>query len=340
MTGIDAALPAGYTIQTPTPNDAPAIYELVAACSIAETGVVGATREEVRSSLERAAADSGVDVLVALTTDDHLVAKATIAHRGSNQFWVSTDIHPEHQGRGLGAYLLRWTEALMNKWGADAPSELRLTARQQISKTNMRARALVERNGYVAVRHSWRMMIEMAAAPLLPSWPDGVTVRTFLPGQDERAVYEASEEAFADHWDYVREDFEEYRQYFQSEDFDPALTFLAEQGHDIVGVALCQQREERSAEASVAMGWIDSLSVRRPYRRRGIALALMRHIFGEFYHRGLHRVALFVDAQSETGAVDLYRAAGMRPIREWVEYEKEMRPTGVDASDDTGDGEA
>jgi ribosomal protein S18 acetylase RimI-like enzyme len=166
----------------------------------------------------------------------------------------------------------------------------------------------------------------MAEVPAAPSWPSGIAIRTFVPGEDEHAVYEASEEAFADTWDHVREDFGEYEAYFQSETFDPSLTLLAVAGKEVAGVALGQRREERRLESdretAVAIGWIESLSVRQPYRRRGVALALLRHAFGEFYRRGVLRVGLFVDAESETGAVELYLAAGMRPVREWIEYEK------------------
>ena len=127
----------------------------------------------------------------------------------------------------------------------------------------------------------------------------------------------------------MREDFDDYEAYFQREDFDPALTFLAVADQDIAGVALCERREERGAQTAVALGWIESLSVRPSYRHRGIGLALLHQAFGAFYRRGVRRVALFVDAQNATGAVELYRAAGMQPYREWIDYEKEVRPAGA-----------
>jgi len=71
--------------------------------------------------------------------------------------------------------------------------------------------------------------------------------------------------------------------------------------------------------------------VRRPWRRKGLGLALLLHSFGEFYRRGRRRVGLGVDAQSLTGATRLYEKAGMRVARVYNTYEKELRP-GVDLS--------
>jgi mycothiol synthase len=329
MTSFDGTLPEGYEARTPTLADAQAAYDLASARSIAETGTVEVTLEEFRASLAQSTTDAGADALAIFTAESQLVARATTYERGTAQFWIWTEIHPAHRDRGLDAYLLHWAEARIGGWVHGVPPDLRVTARQQISATDTRALALAEQSGYLAVRRSWRMRLEMDRVPPVPTWPEGIAVRSFVPGEDEYAVYEAAEEAFADHWDHVREDFDDYEAYFQSEDFDPSLTFLALAGQDIAGVALCERREEHDAVTAEALGWIESLSVRPSYRHRGIGLALLHQAFGTFYRRGVRQVALFVDGQNATGAVELYRAAGMRPYREWVELEKEVRPAGA-----------
>jgi mycothiol synthase len=335
MTSVDGTLPVGYAARPPTLDDAQAAYDLATACSIAETGTVGVTLAEIRASLAQTTTDAGVDALAIFTAEGELVARATTYERAPAQFWIWTEVHPAHRDHGLDGSLLHWAEAQIGRGLHTVPPDLRVTARQQIVATDERARALAEQNGYLAVRRSWRMRLEMDGTPPVPTWPVGIAVRTFVPGQDDYAVYEAAEEAFADHWDHVPEDFDDYEAYFQREDFDPTLTFLAVAGQDIAGVVLCEQREERGADMSMALGWIESLSVRSSYRHRGIGLALLHQAFGEFYRRGVCRVALFVDAQNTTGAMELYRAAGMQPYREWIDFEKEVRPAGAS---DPGDG--
>jgi ribosomal protein S18 acetylase RimI-like enzyme len=69
---------------------------------------------------------------------------------------------------------------------------------------------------------------------------------------------------------------------------------------------------------------VNVLGVRRPWRRRGLALALLLHSFHELEARGMDRVALGVDAESLTGAVRLYEKAGMRVVRQSDTWEKPL----------------
>ena len=71
---------------------------------------------------------------------------------------------------------------------------------------------------------------------------------------------------------------------------------------------------------------MDVVGVRRPWRRRGLGLALLRHAFGEYRRRGVRRIELSVDAGSVTGAPRLYGRAGMRQKTVYVVYQKELRP--------------
>jgi ribosomal protein S18 acetylase RimI-like enzyme len=167
------------------------------------------------------------------------------------------------------------------------------------------------------------MRIEMEAAPPAPVWPEGITVRTMRPGE-EPAVHAALNEAFDDHWGHLPLPYETWKAFFlERSDFDAALCFLAMEGDQIAGFSLCRPEQ--------GMGWVDDLGVRRPWRRYGLALALLLHAFDEFHQRGERTVGLSVDAQSLTGATHLYEKAGMRPFREWEVFEKELRP-GIELS--------
>jgi ribosomal protein S18 acetylase RimI-like enzyme len=72
--------------------------------------------------------------------------------------------------------------------------------------------------------------------------------------------------------------------------------------------------------------FIRTLGDRRPWRKKGLGLALLQYSFGEFYRRGTKTIGLGVDASNPTGATRLYQRAGMRVASEFVTYEKELRP--------------
>ena len=110
--------------------------------------------------------------------------------------------------------------------------------------------------------------------------------------------------------------------------FDPSRWFLALEGGEPVGAALCSFAE--------GVGWVDMLAVRRPWRR-GLGLALLRHALGDFYDRGTRRVTLTVDSESPTGATRLYERAGMHVTQQYALYVKELRPGVAVAGAETGD---
>lgn len=174
--------------------------------------------------------------------------------------------------------------------------------------------------GYAPIRHSFRMLIELDGPQERPAWPDGIAVRTMGEGE-ERSVHAAVEDAFADHWDFHPEPFERFSR-FMLEDtrFDPSLFWLALEGEEIAGVCLCRFHES----GDPGYGWVSTLGVRPPWRRRGLGEALLRHAFAEFAGRGARRVGLGVDAENTTGAVRLYERAGMRVARRYDTLAKEL----------------
>ena len=161
------------------------------------------------------------------------------------------------------------------------------------------------------------MLVEHEGEPLAPEWPEGFRVGTFESG-DGPVFHAALDEAFADEWNHVSMPFEQWAEHrVNVPDFDPTLWFIVREGDEIAAVLRCD------AERAGA-GWIGALGVRRPWRRRGLGLALLRHAFGEFYRRGQRRVGLGVDAENPTGATRLYERAGMHVAYEAAAFKKEL----------------
>ncbi len=316
-------LSGGYVVRRPTTEDFESVLALLVASDIAEFGEPDISAEDLRAEWRELDLVSGAWVIVA--PGGALAGYAAVDHREWVQIFADVYVHPEHEGRGIGTRLVRLTEARARELVPRAPQGARVTLTNTINGGNEAARRLLEGEGYTLARHFWRMVITMDAPPPAPTWPIGVAVRRFRPGEDERAVYEAVTEAFQDMWGYIPPTFEEWRSFMiEREDFDPSLFFLAVAGdgedgrEEIAGVALCLYRLE--------LGWVRSLAVRRPWRGRGLGMDLLREAFGEFYRRGRREVGLGVDAQSLTGATRLYERAGMRVAREFASYQKELRP--------------
>ena len=175
----------------------------------------------------------------------------------------------------------------------------------------------LERRGFVPVRQSLRMAIDLAEPTAEPTWPEGIAVRSFQPG-DERAFYEAQQETFLDTWEPVGATFEEWSHWLlEATWFDPELWLLALDGDETAGFAICHARGGDPQSGSILL-----LGVRRPWRRRGLGRALLLHAFAVLREHGFRRAGLGVDADSPTGAHTLYASAGMREEARFHVYEK------------------
>jgi ribosomal protein S18 acetylase RimI-like enzyme len=269
-------------------------------------GVDDQPASQLRQYWEAPDVDFANDVLVAEAPDGSLVGYADLGVHGQN-IWLDV--------RGLDPQAL---QALLDAIEARATEKKRGAGLLGYAAESDRVLLdIYEQAGYRVIRHSYRMEISLEGGPPDPIWPDGFTVRTMQPGEEER-VYEAHMQSFADTWMFERESFELWSHWFLKDtSFDPALWFLAESGDDLAGVVL-----SRESENEPGLGWVSILGVVPEFRQRGLAQALLRHTFGEYAKRGLERVGLGVDAQNPTGAVRVYERAGMHVARTNLILEK------------------
>src|SRR5918911_193074 len=279
--------PPEFAARAPRPADAEALAELVAALGDRLGVQIEFGVDDIRNDWRTL--DLARDAW-AWERDGRLAAFADIRSRGEK---ISADgfVHPDFHGRGLGTAILRTTEARARERGA-AKLENGIVAADRA------AAALLEANGYRDVRHYYKMAIELEHA---------------------RAFHAADDEAFADEWDYETEPFEDFvARRLERPGFDPELWTAVWDGDEIAATLIADRR--------FGGGWIAGLGVRRPWRRRGLGLALLLRSFRQFYERGVRRVALSVDSDNPTGATRLYERAGMHVEREEVLYVKELEP--------------
>ncbi len=228
-------------------------------------------------------------------------------------------VHPDTMGLGIGTTLLHALEKRARYELDLAEPEHRVYIRNSMAMNDTVACRMHEAEGYKPVRFSWRMEIRLETPPPLPTWPEGIELRPFDQKGHDYLVYCAHQEAFRDHWGFTPRPYEYWQHHLTGdENFDPSLWFIAWEGDQTAGYALCRYRLGNS--------WVGTLGVRRPWRMRGLGLALLYHSFGAFYERGTPLVMLGVDSENPNGATRLYQKAGMQVAAQYVLYEKELRP--------------
>ena len=328
-----ALLPEGYASRQITTNDLDAAVALMRTCEIADEGSSETTADDVRTFWNRPRFDLARDAGFVIGPSGDVVGYFDVwAREGYTVIYADGYVHPEHRGRGLGRWIVQTAEARAREVAEHAPSGERVILHNTIAATQAEACALLESEGYSPGRYFWRMVIEMEAPPPSPVWPEGVRCRRFRPGE-ETAVHEVVMSGFGDNYGHQWSPFDEWRGVMmESESFNPDLWFLAvadaaasgpqpDGGREggastIVGVVLCPDYEE---------GWVRQVAVKRDWRGRGIALALLHEAFGELYRRGKRTVGLVVDSYNRTGARSVYERAGMHEERTHIAYEKVLR---------------
>jgi len=293
------------------------IYDV---CEADGDTTVAVTPQELEHEWHNAGFQLEKDAFLVETAAGRIVGYEEFANV-QNHYYLRTDgyIHPEFKGRGVGSSLLHVVETRARQEIPLAESDVRVFMHSTLDNKDQAGHALHQAEGYFPKRYHWRMEIKLESQPPPAVWPAGIEPRPFIKDSHAVQVWEAQNESFRDHWGSHDASFDEFcHSRFDDPEYDPTLWVIAWDGDQVAGISINRFR--------MGIGWIRSLGVRRPWRKRGLGLALLRQGFGEFHRRGMQTIGLGVDASNPTGATRLYQRAGMRVASEFVTYEKELRP--------------
>ncbi len=251
------------------------------------------------------------------------------AVEGSGQ-WIGFsfgNVLPAWRGKGIGSALLDFIEARLaqiaselmqsGKLDRDAPCLLD----NFVSNTEKARTILLEQHDYKAVRYAFEMVRpDLENIPDLPL-PPGVEIRPVEP-EHMRLVWEASNEAFQDHWGYIPDPWEDFKSFIDSPDYDPSLLRVAWQGDQVAGMVLSFIDKDQNEIYGRKRGYTENICVRRPWRRQGLAKALIASSLLALKERGMTEAGLGVDAENTSGATHLYEFMGYRVVKRSTIYRK------------------
>jgi ribosomal protein S18 acetylase RimI-like enzyme len=302
----------GWRLSHPTPEDLPAVTDLIAACDSADYGHADTTIEDMQADWRRAGFDPDQHAWLLWTPQGQLA--------GYTDYWLKDDelyispntaIHPGMREQVDELLFYRLAEEYASQQ-TPRPDWLRTA-----SLLDRRSRML-ENVGYQLTRVDWLMEVDLPEPPPPPTWPAGFRLRPFVMERDARSVHTLIQTAFRDLPNRREFSFDEWSKWIvQRADFDPSLCLTAvDPTGSICGTALCFDYPTG--------GWVRQLAVRKDCRGLGLGLAIIQHAFGEFYRRGKRSAGLVVDSQNPTGAPHLYLKVGMHPALKIITYKKTL----------------
>ena len=260
---------------------------------------------------------------IVVEADGHLIAAGWVgwAERdGKVVHDIETWVDPADRRHGLGGGILAWLEDRAHASVADGsggPAEMPHVLGGGLLTNNPAAIAFAAHAGYATIRYGFQMRRPLDLPIPEVALPEGLEVRPVLPEQ-HRAIWDADVEAFQDHWEARVRTEHDFVRTFTDPDFDPTMWQVAWAGDEVAGSIFNTIYPEQNDRTGIEMGWLDHVSVRRPWRGRGLASALIVRSLRIHRDRGMTVAALGVDAENPTGALGLYEKFGFRPHYTWA----------------------
>ncbi len=307
----------------------PAIADLLRRSFAANGETEGVTAEELLVEMRHAAIVDPTKDMVLGYAGDRLVARSYIDRAdtpdGLSRYYMSWgDIDPEWRRRGIGTAMWQRNMARLTRLAAtDGFRGQRFLTVPWLRERDIGGAILAERLGYRQVRVYHHMTRPTLDGIDVPPMPPGLEVRPVTEA-DLRPMWEAMIEAFRDHFGAFDTSEASYRIWVERPSLDRSLLVVAFDGQEVAGAVHGVIDPEENAAQGYERGWTDPIYTRRPWRRRGLASALIGRALVRLHERGMTSAQLDVDTENENDALTLYERHGFVADRSATEWHKPL----------------
>lgn len=306
------SLPDGYSVRPASRSDAEVITEMFIEQEVLINGEPESTPEDLFDDWATPGFVIERDTWTVFSGDELVGYCGIVKNIPPDIYAAYGAVRPSHWDRGIGNYLFDVVERRAVEI-ADGPASVR----QWVDAKDERAIELLIRRGYEFVRRFWRMDISLEQELPSPGEPEGISIRGFVKGSDERTAHDVLEAAFAEHWGFSPRTYEQAAESrWEAGWFHPEMSLVAEADGSMVAVCINGPR--------LSDGYVEDLGVLPDWRGRGVAETLLRRSFSIFKEQGKRRACLNVDSDNSTGAMRLYERVGMRPATSYDVYQSHV----------------
>lgn len=184
--------------------------------------------------------------------------------------------------------------------------------------------SVLRARGYEPVRYYFGMVRPDLDDLPNAALPEGLEIRDVEPDQ-LKTIFDAEVEAMSDEWGFSVPTDAHY-QHFISDPVqgDSTLWRVAWDGDQVAGMVRGYINEPENEKYGRLRGYVENISTRRPWRRRGLARALIGATIRALRERGMIEGGLGVDSENPSGALHLYVSCGFVRVSRNATYRKPL----------------
>ncbi|HWH24607.1 MAG TPA: GNAT family N-acetyltransferase [Candidatus Limnocylindria bacterium] len=241
------------------------------------------------------------------------------------EYRLDGKVDPRFRRQGIGGAMLHENERRLRQLGASHSTDRPRAFGSWSGDSQAGRMALLRANGYEPVR--WFADMTRPTLDDIPDvpLPEGLEVREVRQAEIY-SICRADVEAFRDHWGGFDDSDATLERWKKSPSWDPSLWVVAWDGDEVAAGVINAIEEEENRALGVERGWLHSVFTRRPWRRRGLARALIARSLVKIRDRGMTSAVLGVDADNPTGAFGLYESVGFEVSYRSTAWRKPLEP--------------
>lgn len=280
-------------------------------------------RADLEEVFEASKNDPSLDTIMGFDGDGTPRAFGRIsANRGSNLAHAFGGVDPQWRRRGIGRAVHEWQISRARKRFADAGIADGFV-RTYAEESNQGHRALLEAAGNTIARWFTEMTRDLSAEIPEVDLDPGLEIVTFSDDISE-AVRLAHNDAFQDHWGSEPRDEESWHYTVTHPEFRAqwSLAAIDVQSGEVAAYQIASYDPESKELVGHDEGYTELLGVRRAWRGRRLAPALLAEAMRRFKADGMENAGLGVDTENPSGALGLYERMGYTPTRRSMAFER------------------